>query len=85
VLAFPSPAMRGKATAGHVFTFARFDLESGERIGTTTMHLQEGRLRIDQVDDEGERSTLLFDRTHLYNIDMDRRDYSLVDAEVLGR
>lgn len=67
------------AQAGTVLQEVRINLESGQQDSTSTLYAQDGRLRLDQIDEEGRATRLIFTGDRVYDIDLDRRTYSLID------
>jgi hypothetical protein len=68
----------GTAMGGTIIEVERFN-DEGERDSTITIALQDGKLRMDQIDEEEQRSALIYDGDRVIDVNVSQRMYALVE------
>jgi hypothetical protein len=75
------------AALAHGGTFIEVDRynQDGERDSTVTLHVQDGKLRVDQIDEEQMRSGLIYDGERVVELNISERTYALIERERVER
>ncbi len=68
------------AIAGSVFDIERRN-EDGQIDSTITAYVQDGKLRVDQIDEEEQRTSLIYDGERLIDIDLSGGSYAIVERK----
>lgn len=72
-------AWMSPSVAGTVIEVSRYNLRNNARDSTLTLRTQDGKLRIDQTDEEGRETTLLFTGDQILDVDWANHTYAVID------
>lgn len=83
-IAFACLLFAVRASAGTVLEVERRN-QDGEIDSTITAYVQDGRLRFDQVDEERQRSSLIYDGERLIDVDISAGSYAVIERSRIER
>jgi hypothetical protein len=77
-------SISGAAISGTIIEVERFN-DDGERDSTITIALQDGKLRMDQIDEEEQRSALIYDGNRVIDVNISEHTYAVVERSKLAK
>lgn len=72
------------AMSGTIIEVERFN-DEGERDSTISIAVQDGKLRMEQVDEEQQRSALIYDGNRVIDVNISERTYALIERDKLEK